>query len=233
MFRSMLRTVPEEGCWGHMQDRYRVKAIRKTFFPKEASMSAVENQTDNEQQNPAETAALVPKEARPAIPQWEIDDIIRKRVYGSAALGMAPIPLLDLVGLYAIQLDLVRALAKKYGVPFSADRVKTLISALVGSVLPVSLVPIVASLAKLIPVIGWTTSASSMSLVGGASTYALGRVFARHFATGGSLLHVDTEKMKDSFKETYEDGKKFVKKLGKKSAPEAAAPDTVEPQTAV
>jgi uncharacterized protein (DUF697 family) len=179
-----------------------------------------------EKEPQAALEAPVAEEPKAPIPQHEIDEIIRKRVYGAVALGMAPVPLLDLVGLYAIQVELVRALAEKHGVPFRADLTKTLLGSLVGTVLPVGLAPAFFSLFKLIPVIGWTASASTLCIVGGASTYAVGRVFEKHFASGGTLLNVETDKIGAAFKEKYEEGKSFVGKLRKKPAPaeQAEAP---------
>jgi len=189
-------------------------------------MSAVEKQTEAEPQAVVEA----PEESRVPVAQCEIDEIIRKRVYGAVALGMAPLPMVDLLGLYALQVELVSALAKKHNVPFKPDMVKALLGSLVGSVLPVSLAPAFFSLFKLIPVIGWTAGASTMCIIGGASTYAVGRVFDKHFASGGTLLNVETDKLRTAFKEKYEEGKEYVGKLRKKST--AAKEEAPEPQAA-
>ena len=140
----------------------------------------------------------------------EIDSVIRKRVYAAMALGLAPIPLVDLIGLGAIQIDLVRVLAKKHDVVFRKNIVKTLIAALMGGILPVGSAPLFASVVKFVPFVGLTTGAVSLSLLGGASTYAVGKVFEKHFASGGTLLDVETEKIKTGFKEQYKKGKEFV-----------------------
>jgi uncharacterized protein (DUF697 family) len=190
-------------------------------------MSAAEKKSDAEKQSPA-SMDNTPEPAEPQAPvaQSEVDSIIRKRVYAAVALGLAPLPLVDLIGLYAIQVELVRALAKKYGVPFKSDKVKTLLFPLIGSVMPVSAVPVLRSMFRMIPVIGWTASATATCIAGGASTYAVGWVFDRHFASGGTLLQADTEKLRTAFKEKYEEGKKFVGKIGKKG--EGAAPEAAE-----
>jgi uncharacterized protein (DUF697 family) len=164
-------------------------------------------ETVNEQETVSETAE---DSETVVVQQAELDGIIRHHVYASMALGLAPIPLVDLVGLTAVQIDLVRALAKKYQVPFKKNMAKTLVAALIGGVLPVGAVPLFASLVKFIPVIGLMTGAVSMSLLGGASTYALGRVFSAHFASGGTLLDLKVEKVQASFKEQFEKGKEFV-----------------------
>jgi len=156
----------------------------------------------------------------PLVSQDEIDMLIRKRVYGAMALGLAPVAVLDLVGLFGIQVEMVNALAKKYDVSFSKDKAKNLIGSLLGSALPVALGPAAFSLLKAIPLIGMTAGAATMCIMGGASTYAVGRVFSRHFASGGTLLNMDAAKLKDSFRAHYNDGKEYVKNLRKKS-PEA------------
>lgn len=161
--------------------------------------------------------------------QDEIDAIIRKRVYGAMALGLAPVPMLDLVGLFAIEVELVNALAKKYDVPFSKDRAKNIIGSLLGSALPVALGPAAFSVLKAIPLIGMTAGAATMTIMGGASTYAVGRVFNKHFASGGTLLNMEGAKLKESFRNYYNEGKQYVKGLRKKSdaaepAAEEAAP---------
>lgn len=144
--------------------------------------------------------------ATPIVPKHEIDAIIRKRVYASMVVGLAPIPLLDLAGTGIIQVEMVRALAKRYGVPFRANAVKTIISSLVGGALPVATAPAVASLVKFIPLIGWTTAGVSMSLLNGAVTYALGSVFALHFASGGMLLDFDADKLRGVFQSKLREG---------------------------
>jgi len=158
------------------------------------------------------------------VSQDEIDALIRKRVYGAMALGLAPVAVLDLVGLFAIQIELVSALAQKYDVPFSKERAKSLIGSLLGSALPVALGPAAFSLLKAIPLIGMTAGAATMTIMGGSATYAVGRVFNRHFATGGNLIDMDAAKVKESFRSYYNDGKQYVKNLRKKPAEAEEAP---------
>jgi len=186
----------------------------------------------------AQTSQNVPceviEQATAIVGQDEIDALIRKRVYGAMALGLAPVPMLDLVGLFGIQIEMVNAMAKKYGVPFSKDKTRNIIGSLLGSALPVALGPVAFSLLKAIPLIGMTAGAATMTIMGGASTYAVGRVFSRHFASGGTLLDMDAEKVKESFRSYYNEGKQYVKGLRKKPAEvvEEAAQDTAAAQSA-
>ena len=147
------------------------------------------------------------------VPKHETDAIIRKRVYAAMVVGLAPIPLLDLAGITAIQVEMVRALAKRYEVPFKAEAVKAIISSLAGGALPVAFAPATASLLKFIPVIGWTSAGVSLSLLGGAVTYALGRVFTQHFASGGVLLDFNVEKFRGVFQSKVQEGQTVASEM--------------------
>ena len=151
-----------------------------------------------------------------------VDAIIRKRVYGAIGIGFVPVPLVDFLGLTALQIELIHALAKAHGVEFKKERVKSIISSLCGGFLTTASVPLAASLLKSIPVIGFTAGAATISIMGGATTYALGWVFDRHFRKGGNLIDFNAEEAKTYFKEKVEEGKNLVGKLKKKVKKEAA-----------
>lgn len=176
-------------------------------------MVDLENQ-DPRSSSEAEAAKSEPVEdgnpSTSEIPKHEIDAIIRKRVYASMALGLAPIPIIDLAGLTFIQIELVHSLAQRFGVPFRSDLAKTIICSLLGSVLPTSLAPALASLAKFIPIIGWSTSAVSMSLLGAGATYALGKIFTQHFESGGTLLDFNVDKVRSAFQSKFKEGKEIA-----------------------
>jgi uncharacterized protein (DUF697 family) len=134
------------------------------------------------------------------------DEIIRKHVYASIATGFVPIPIVDLLVFTGVQVDMLRRLAEVYGVPFKKDLVKGSIGALVGGIAPVTLSSTVASLLKIVPVIGYTTSAVSLSITGAATTYALGKVFVQHFASGGTFLDFNPEKVRTFFAAKVKEG---------------------------
>ena len=166
---------------------------------------------------------------RPCPTEEVVDAIIRKRVYGAIGVGFIPVPLVDFLGLTALQIEMIHTLAKAHGVEFKKERVKSIISSLCGGLLTTASVPLAASLFKSIPVIGITAGAATISIMGGSTTYALGWVFDRHFRKGGCLIDFDAEEAKTYFKEKVEEGKNFVGKLKKKvkkEAAEAPAEDT-------
>ena len=124
----------------------------------------------------------------------QISRLIRNHVYGSMGIGLVPIPIVDFLGITGIQLNMVRKLAAFYEIPFSKELTKNLIISLIGGAVPTCAAYPVASSVKFIPIIGQSLGAVSMPLVAGASTYAVGKVFYRHFASGGTFLTFDPEK---------------------------------------
>lgn len=137
-------------------------------------------------------------------------EIIRKRVYASVGAGFVPIPIFDLLALSGIQIEMVSRLSTLYGIPFKKDIVKTAISALVGGIFPVAATPMIASVVKMIPIIGYTTSAVTLSAIGGASTYAIGKVFVQHFESGGTLLNFNADKVKEYYQEKFKEGEQVA-----------------------
>lgn len=146
----------------------------------------------------------------------EANNFIRRRMFWSAGVGLIALPVVDLVALLALQIDMVRVLAKYYDVPFKRDVVKSIISGLLGSIVPVGLAGPVAYVVKNIPLVGLPLGVLSMSILGGASTYAVGKVFIAHFEAGGTLLNFDPEAMNEHFKEKFAEGKEIVSEMKKK-----------------
>ena len=139
------------------------------------------------------------------------DPIIRKWTYAAAGAGLIPIPLADLAAIAAIQLKLVADLSQHYGVPFYRNQGKAALGALTGAYISRQMSPFVGSALKAIPVVGQIGGVAAMGLAAGASTYAVGRVFDTHFASGGTLLAFDAAKVKSVFTHEYEKGKAIVK----------------------
>lgn len=140
------------------------------------------------------------------------DTLITKYLAGAVAIGLIPLPLVDLAALAGLQLKLLHSLARLYGVEFSEQLGKAAIAALLGGGIPVSLSTRLSSFAKGLPVYGWTVGALGTALFGGASTYAVGKVFVQHFESGNTLLNFDPEQMKAYYAQQLEQGKEAVRK---------------------
>ena len=140
----------------------------------------------------------------------ETNRMIKNHMYGAMGIGLIPLPVVDFLALTGIQIRLLYKLSKFYGVDFSKDKAKNIISALIGSFVPVATAGPIASMIKIVPIIGQVTSALTMLVTGGACTYALGNVFVQHFESGGTFLDFDPEKVKEYFAEQYKEGQKFA-----------------------
>jgi len=110
----------------------------------------------------------------------------------SAAAGVIPVPFIDAMVVSGVQLQMLRRLAEIYDVPFSDNIGKSILATTVGSIIPVSAAaPAAVGLAsalKFIPVLGMSVAALTMPAMSAGATYLVGKVFIKHFASGGSLL---------------------------------------------
>ncbi len=146
-------------------------------------MEAVLNREDREKRN-AEAASLV-----------------NKYSLVSSGTGFIPVPLVDLATNSGVQFWLVKKLAEMYGTEFSQAKFKHITTVLVGSSAPSFFGGFAGSLAKSVPVVGGFLGMVSTPAVFGASTYALGKVFIRHFESGGTFLNFDPEKARAYYEE--------------------------------
>ena len=101
---------------------------------------------------------------------------------------MLPIPFVDLAAVAALQIQMLRLISRIYDVPFSENRGKALVAGIFGTVIPVSTGVGMASVVKTIPIAGTAVGALATPALAVAATYAIGRVFIQHFASGGTLL---------------------------------------------
>ncbi|MDP8241222.1 MAG: DUF697 domain-containing protein [Candidatus Hatepunaea meridiana] len=157
------------------------------------------------------------------------DKIVQNRVWWSVGGGLIPIPWVDLVAVTGVQLSMIYALSKNYDVEFKKNQARTIVASLLGSIVPSSLARgTVGSSLKAIPVLGATLGGISMSAFSGAATYAIGKVFIQHFETGGTFMDLDVEKMREFFKEQFEEGKVEAEKIDKEEL--APKKDNVKPK---
>lgn len=127
-------------------------------------------------------------------------DAIKKYSMYSAGAGLIPMPLVDFAAISAIQVKMLKDVAAIYGVPFDAERVRSIVAALIGGLAGTNLgYGIGRNLLKAVPFVGPVLGGFSMSAMGGAVTWAVGRVFMQHFASGGTLLDFEPDKMRQHF----------------------------------
>jgi hypothetical protein len=59
----------------------------------------------------------------------------------------------------------------------------------------------------MIPVVGTLLGGVAMPVLSGASTYAVGKVFIQHFASGGTFLTFDPAAVREYFMQELENGR--------------------------
>jgi uncharacterized protein (DUF697 family) len=106
----------------------------------------------------------------------------------SGVAGLIPVPVVDLVAVGGLQLQMLNRLSQIYGVPFSENRGKALITSLAGAMIPTSSGIGFAEALKAVPLVGTVISSFVTPVLAAGATFAIGRVFIQHFASGGTLL---------------------------------------------
>jgi uncharacterized protein (DUF697 family) len=137
------------------------------------------------------------------------DAMIKNHMVWSMSAGFIPVPFADMLAVTAIQLDMVRSLARIYEVEFKESQGKALITSLAGS----GVARLSANAIKFFPGVGTLLGGLTMSALSGASTYAVGEVFKKHFQTGGTFLDFDPERLRKLYKEKFEKGKKMAREM--------------------
>jgi uncharacterized protein (DUF697 family) len=150
------------------------------------------------------------------------ETVIRNHVIWSmGASYIIPLPIADVFAVSALQLDMIRQLCRVYDIDFAETQGKAIVSALTTSTMARAGAR---SLLKIIPVVGTVVGGITTAVINGASTYALGEVFKTHFATGGTFLDFDTNRLKKLYREKFEKGKKVAKEWKEETeVPEAEA----------
>jgi uncharacterized protein (DUF697 family) len=141
----------------------------------------------------------------------------------AVSAALLPIPMADLAAVTAVQLNMLRQLSGIYNVRFMDSLGKNVITALVGS----GLARMGASAVKMIPGLGTLIGELTMPILSGTSTYALGRVVAKHFANGGTFEDLDFRLARRRYEEEVEEGKKVAKDMTEKPTTTASKPDDI------
>ncbi len=144
------------------------------------------------------------------------DMLIKKHAFGSGVFGYIPFPIVDALGIMAVQRKMLSRLAKNYKVPYSQSLAKGLLKTLAGGVAARATIPVAI---KMIPGIGVLFGSTGMAAIGSASTYAVGKVFQRHFEGGGTLEDFNADQEKENFETELKAGLKLSRGKQKKPRP--------------
>lgn len=173
-------------------------------------------------QTPAESTAVVS-----VADEAGVMKMVRKYSLWAGGAGLIPLPALDIVAVSGIQAKMLKELADAYHVDFSQELVKVSIGALVGGVMPTQLGRgIVGGLIKSIPVVGQAVGGLTVAIFSAASTFAVGKVFVQHFASGGTFLDFDPAAVRDYYKEQFAEGAKLASEATAGETPAGTAAET-------
>ena len=127
----------------------------------------------------------------------------------SGVAGFIPLPLVDAVAVGGLQVQMLRRLSQIYDKPFSNNMGKALIASLAGSLIPETSAIGAASMLKAMPVVGTIAAGFVMPALSAGATYAIGKAFIQHFASGGTLLDFNPPNYREFIKaqkEMWESG---------------------------
>src|SRR5215472_6137607 len=140
----------------------------------------------------------------------------------SGVAGLVPVPVVDVLAVGGLQIQMVRRLSQIYDVEFSENRGKALIASLAGALIPATSGIGAASVLKTVPVIGTIAGGFVMPALSAGATYAIGKAFIQHFATGGTLLDFNPPDYREFIKR-QRDMWDSRKNRAAKSSPETGA----------
>lgn len=145
------------------------------------------------------------------------DRIIQNHVVLAVGAGVIPLPFIDLAAVTAVQIDMLQELARHYGKDVNRNQLRTFATAVTGS----SLARLGASVVKAIPGLGSLVGGLSMSVLSGASTYAVGEVARQQLE--GDFGGFDVERARTDYEREFERGKEVARQAARsKGAAEPA-----------
>jgi uncharacterized protein (DUF697 family) len=139
-------------------------------------------------ESPEEGEAVAMPEMTPEQRDEMASKLIERFAIWSGVGGLIPLPVVDVLTVGGLQVQMLRRLSQLYGVPFSENRGKALIAALAGSMIPATSGVGAASALKFVPIVGLLVSGFVMPVLSAGASYAIGKAFVQHFASGGTLL---------------------------------------------
>ena len=142
-------------------------------------------------------------------------ETVKRYMWGSMGAGLIPGPFLDLIAVSGVQVKMLAEVSKIYDVPFQKNRGKAIVGSLLGFSLEHSMAcGVLGIFLKSIPVVGVLAGGPAMAVFSGASAWALGSVFIRHFESGGTFLDFDPDKAKQYYRTQFEEGRKMATTMG-------------------
>jgi uncharacterized protein (DUF697 family) len=110
--------------------------------------------------------------------------IVSRHKNYAAMGGLVPLPVVNIAGITAINLRMVKQLSELYQMPFERDRTRSLIVGLIGGAVPTGVGAATSSTLMWIVPGGMLLGLGATALTAGALTRGIGLVFIESFETG-------------------------------------------------
>lgn len=136
--------------------------------------------------------------------RFEAERIVHQHSAVAAGVGVIPVPAIDIGGLAVVQLRMLAKLADKYDVKYSGNLGRTLVSALLGVLVPVSLKTTTYGFLRAVPVFGPLLGFLTLPGFAWAATYAIGTVFIDAFEQDEDFNTIDLDRAKQKVKEVFD-----------------------------
>jgi len=139
------------------------------------------------------------------------ENIIKKHIIGAMGAGLVPFPVVDIVAVAMLEVNMITELAAAYNFPVPRALVvyKLLIS-LAGGIGPIFVSLYFENAVKTLPLVGHAIYLGAFSISGGISVYAVGKLFQKHFESGGTFLSSKNTVLRDFFSEKQAEGRTVV-----------------------
>lgn len=155
---------------------------------KTSSSTSPEEEAVEAKKSEASDAPEAAVEMTPELREEAATRLVGRFAAWSGIAGFIPLPFVDAVAVGGLQLQMLRRISQIYEKPFTENRGKALIASLAGALIPETSTIGAASMLKAMPIVGTIAAGFVMPALSAGATYAIGKAFIQHFASGGSLL---------------------------------------------
>ncbi len=148
---------------------------------------------------------------QPSEESRKADATVRAYTVGSAVIGAIPIGPVVMAALLALNLKMIHAISRTYGVEFNRDLGKAAIYSFIGACGAGAIGGrVLWGLSTLIPIAGQLLHAVTVPLFAAGLTYAIGKLFTQHFASGGTFLDFDPDAVREHFYAEFRKGTRIA-----------------------
>ena len=128
--------------------------------------------------------------------------VVRRYMAISAGAALIPFAVVDVAALAGVHISLIKEICDRYGVEFSEHTARNILIAIMAGLVPASFGSVIGR--KVLRILPWATHAvglAAMAAFSAGVSYVIGRIFIRHFETGGTLLDFNIEHLHDLLSE--------------------------------